>query len=539
MAATISRFPWLVASSPALFPNSRTFEVSMVTHVIGQPIDRIDGPAKVTGHAVYAGDSKDDNLAHAAIGYGRVKHIDANEARRQPGVLLILTHENAPPQAPFVEHANARHARPKPQLASPRVQYFGQPVALVVATTPEAARAAAALIDVAYEQGKGTFDIQQPDSAKKVDEDSVGRPTASHHGDVEKAAQEAEVSVDATYKTPYQNHSMMEPHAAVARWDDDRLTVRSSLQLVEAARESIASTFKMPPDKVEVISEYVGGGFGGKLPVNPEAILAAMAARELRRPVKIVMTRQQMFHMTPHRGASIQRVRLAARRDGTLTAIAHESLVQSARADSFIEPIVSSTRSLYAAANRLTQMHIAVLDLPVADSMRAPGEAIGLRAVEQAVDELAEKLGIDPIELRLKNEPSEDPEKHVPFSTRNLVQCLKEGADRFGWNKRNPRPGAVRQDRWLVGMGVAAAIRGNFLMPATAKVTLASGRKAVVEMDMTDIGTGSYTIFAQIAAELLELPVENITVKLGHASYPDTPGSGGSFGASSCGAALY
>ncbi len=516
----------------------------MVTEVIGKPIDRIDGPAKVMGRAVYAGDSKDDNLAHgvivgATIAYGRIKYIDASQARQQPGVLLIMTHENVPAQAPFVEHADARHARPKPQLASPKVQFFGQPVALVVAKTPEAARAAAALIDVTYEQGKGEFDIEAPDSAKKVDKDSVGRPTASHVGDVDKAMEMAEVSVDSTYKTPYQNHSMMEPHAALAQWDGDRLTVRSALQLVEAAHASIASTLKVPPEKVEVISEYVGGGFGGKLPVNAEVILAALAARELKRPVKVVITRQQMFHMTTHRGASIQRVRLAARRDGTLTGIGHESLAQSARADAFIEPIVSSTRSLYEAASRLTEMRIAVLDLPVADAMRAPGEAIGLLALEQAVDELADRLGMDPIELRLKNEPKQDPDKHVPFSTRNLVQCLREGADRFGWSKRNKQTGQVRDGRWLVGMGVAAAIRGNYLMPAEAKVTLASERRAIVEMDMTDIGTGSYTIFAQIAAELLDLPVENITVKLGHSSYPDTPGSGGSFGASSCGAALH
>jgi xanthine dehydrogenase YagR molybdenum-binding subunit len=513
--------------------------------VIGQPIDRIDGRVKVSGQAVYAGDSKDDELAYgcivgATIGYGRVLHIDASAARRHPGVLLIMTHENAPPQAPFVEHAEDRHARPKPQLDSPKVQYYGQPVALVVGKTLEAARAAAHLVQINYEQGKGIFDIESLAKAPhKPEEDNVGRPAESRIGDIDKAIQEAEASVDATYKTPYQNHNMMEPHASLARWDSDRLTVRSALQLVESARASIATTLKMPPDKVEVISEYVGGGFGGKLPVNADAILAAMAARELKRPVKVVMSRQQMFHMTTHRGASIQRVRLAARRDGTLTGIAHESLAQSARADAFVEPIVGATRSLYQAPNRLTGMKLAVLDLPVADAMRAPGEAIGLLALEQAMDELAESIGMDPVELRLKNEPREDPEKHLPFSTRNLVQCLSEGADRFSWSKRSAQPGSTRKGNWLIGMGMAAAIRGNFLLPAEAKVTMGGERTAVVEMDMTDIGTGSYTIFAQIAAELLDLPVENITVKLGHSSYPDTPGSGGSFGASSCGAALY
>jgi xanthine dehydrogenase YagR molybdenum-binding subunit len=275
------------------------------------------------------------------------------------------------------------------------------------------------------------------------------------------------------------------------------------------------------------------------LPVHADAILAALAAREIGRPVQIVLSRQQMFHVTTHRPASIQRVRLGAEKDGTLTAIAHQSLSQSARADEFSEPIVSSTRSLYAASNRLTSQRIAALDVPVADAMRAPGEAIGLLSLEQAMDELAVRLNMDPIELRIRNEPQQDPEKNVPFSTRALVPCLEEGARRFGWNKRNPKPRSTRDGRWLVGMGVAAAIRGNFLRPAEAKVTMESARHAAVEMDMTDIGTGSYTVFAQIAAELLDLPVENIRVKLGHSSYPDTPGSGGSFGASSCGAALH
>jgi xanthine dehydrogenase YagR molybdenum-binding subunit len=331
---------------------------------------------------------------------------------------------------------------------------------------------------------------------------------------------------------------MMEPHASVASWDDGVLTVRTAVQLVESAHKSIASTLKLAPDKVKVIAEYIGGGFGGKLPVYADAILAALAARELMRPVKVVLTRQQMFHVTTHRCASIQRVRLGAQRDGRLSAIGHESIAQSARADEFTEPVVNTTRSLYAAPHRLTANRIVALDLPIADSMRAPGEAIGLLSLEQAMDELAERLNLDPIELRLRNEPPQDPEKKVPFSTRNLVACMRQGAERFGWSRRNPKPGSSRQGSWLVGMGMAAAIRGNFLRPANARVRMLDAAHARVEMDMTDIGTGSYTIFAQIAAELLDLPVENVTVRLGHSDDPNTPGSGGSFGASSCGAAL-
>ena len=516
-----------------------------MAQVIGQAIDRIDGRAKVTGTAAYAADNRADRMAFgsivgATIARGRVAGIDANAARRMPGVLLVMTHENAPKQAPFQAKADDRHARPKPQLASDKVQYFGQPVALVVAETAESARAAASAIVVTYEKADGAFVLESASGAAyNPGKGPTGAPADSTLGDFDKAFAAAPVKLDAIYKTPYQSHAMMEPHASLASWQDGKLTVTSALQLVESAHKSIADTLKLAPDKVEVISEYVGGGFGGKLPVYGDAILAALAARELNRPVRVALTRQQMFHVTTHRPASIQRVRLGAERDGTLTAITHQSLAQSARADEFAEPIVFSTRSLYAAPNRMTSQRIAALDLPVADSMRAPGEAIGLLAVEQAMDELAVRLDMDPIELRLKNEPKEDPEKKVPFSTRALVPCLKEGAKRFGWDKRNARPGQVRDGNWLVGMGVAAAIRGNFLREAEAKVTMESERHAVVEMDMTDIGTGSYTVFAQIAAEVLDLPVENIKVRLGHSSYPDTPGSGGSFGASSCGAALH
>ena len=516
-----------------------------MAQVIGQAIDRIDGRAKVTGTAAYAADNRAERMAFgsivgATIARGRVAGIDAKAAQRMPGVLLVMTHENAPKQAPFQAKADDRHARPKPQLASDKVQYFGQPVALVVAETAETARAAASAIVVTYEKANGAFVLESASGAAyNPGKGPTGAPADSTLGDFDKAFAAASVKLDAIYKTPYQSHAMMEPHASLASWQDGKLTVTSALQLVESAHKSIADTLKLAPDKVEVISEYVGGGFGGKLPVYGDAILAALAARELNRPVRVALTRQQMFHVTTHRPASIQRVRLGAERDGTLTAITHQSLAQSARADEFAEPIVLSTRSLYAAPNRMTSQRIAALDLPVADSMRAPGEAIGLLAVEQAMDELAVRLDMDPIELRLKNEPKEDPEKKVPFSTRALVPCLTEGAKRFGWDKRNARPGQVRDGNWLVGMGVAAAIRGNFLREAEAKVTMESERHAVVEMDMTDIGTGSYTVFAQIAAEVLDLPVENIKVRLGHSSYPDTPGSGGSFGASSCGAALH
>jgi xanthine dehydrogenase YagR molybdenum-binding subunit len=515
-----------------------------MTNYIGQPIDRIDGRLKVTGAAMYAGDHTAADMAYgvlvtATIAKGRIASIDSDAAEKMPGVLMVMTHENAPKQAPWQPHAEDRHARPKPQLASDRVQYFGEPVAFVVAETFEKARAAAHAVKVKYTAEKGAFALAGAEQKKPSKDASGEKGSDSKVGDFETAFESAPVKVDATYKTPYQTHNAIELHGSLAYWRGEHLTVHSPLQLIESAHKSIAATLKLDPDNVETISEFIGGGFGGKLPVSPDAILAALASRELKRPVKAVLTRQQTFHTMTHRPSSIQRVRLGAERDGTLTSIAHESFAQTARADEFVEPVTAATHSLYAAPNRLSTLRVATLDLPVADSMRAPGEAIGMLALEQAMDELAEKLGMDPVELRLKNEPSEDPEKKVPYSSRALVQCLKEGADRFGWDKRHKEPGIQRQGNLLIGMGMAAASRGNILRPSKAKVMMESEKKAVVEMDMTDVGTGSYTIFAQIAAEILDIPIENVTVRLGHSPYANTPGSGGSFGASSCGAALH
>jgi xanthine dehydrogenase YagR molybdenum-binding subunit len=347
------------------------------------------------------------------------------------------------------------------------------------------------------------------------------------------------VQLDAQYTTPVHIHAQMEPHASIAWWEGDRVVIHCSSQLLESAQKCVANTLQIPNEKVRIVSRYVGGGFGGKLPIYGDALLAAMAARQLGRPVKTALTRQQMFHVTTHRSDTIQRVRLGATRDGVLTAIAHESWSHTARFDDFYESAASATRSLYAAPNRMTKHRMVKLDLPVADSCRAPGEAVGLLALESAMDELAHQLAIDPIELRLRNEPKEDPEKRVPYSSRQLVACLKEGAARFGWSRRKPQPGQVRDGRWLVGIGMSAASRGNFLRPAKCKVRLDGDGLLTAKMSMTDIGTGSYTVFTQVAAEMLGLPPAKVNMQLGDSDFPETAGSGGSFGAASAGSALY
>jgi xanthine dehydrogenase YagR molybdenum-binding subunit len=512
--------------------------------ILGQPIDRIDGKAKVTGAARYAGDRRLEHPAFGVIvtstvGRGTITKVDGKTAEKAPGVLLVMTNENAPAQAPFKAQGADRHARAKPQLSEARVHYYGEPVAMVVADTFEEATAAARLVKVSYQTEVGLYDLEAGRRFAYPPNAMVAGKADSRVGNFDKGFAEGTAKVDATYTTPYQSHNPMELVASLAQWDGDRLTIWCAAQLVEAAHHSIASTLRIPLENVEVVSEFIGGGFGGKLPIYADAILAALAARQLKRPVKVTMTRQQMFSLTTHRAATIQRVRLSARQDGTLTAIAHEVLSQSARMDEYTEGAAASTRSMYAAPNRLTTHRVVPLDMPVADSMRAPGDAVGQLALEQAMDELAYKLDLDPIELRLRNEPAEDPEKKVPFSTRRLVECLQKGAEQFGWDKRPRVPGSLKDGQWLIGLGMSAAIRPNLRRPASAKVRMDENRHVTVEMDMTDIGTGSYTIFAQVAADTLGVPIEQVTVKLGHSSYPDTPGSGGSFGAASCAPAVH
>ncbi len=331
----------------------------------------------------------------------------------------------------------------------------------------------------------------------------------------------------------------MEPHATLAYWKDGRVVIHCSSQLLKSAQNAVANTLQMPPAKVRIVSRYIGGGFGGKLPIYGDVMLSAMASRQLGRPVKTALTRQQMFHFTTHRSDTVQRLRLGAGTDGKLTAIAHECWSHSARFDNFYEPSAMQTRSLYAAPHRLTTHRSVALDLPVADSTRAPGESVGMMALEQAIDELAEKLGLDPIELRLRNEPPMDPERKVPFSTRQLVACLKDGAERFGWSKRHAKPGSQTEGRWWIGMGVAAATRGNLMMGSSCAVALDKQGMLTVRMAMTDIGTGSYTVLTQVAAEMLGLPIEQVRMELGDSDFPATPGSGGSWGAASAGSGLF
>ncbi len=516
--------------------------------LMGKAVDRVEGRLKVMGKAPYAHEMVEGGAAaahgfivQATISKGSINAINTSAAERAPGVLLVMTHLNAPKQGPWGPlELPDRYARSIPQLGSGKIDYYGQPVAYVVAQTFEQARSASKLITIAYAQVAGEHDMHGSNVAGELQTSFFGEKLVDgSKDDFDKAFAAASVKVDGRFTTPAHAAAPMEPHATLAYWEGNKLTVHCSAQLINSAQQGVASTLQVPLGNVRLVSRYIGGGFGSKLPIYGDVILTALAARELRRPVKTALTRQQMFHITSHRSDTIQRLRLGASSDGKLAAVGHEAWSNGARYDNFFEPSALQTRLLYAAPARYTPHYLTPLDLPVSDSTRAPGEAVGMLALEVAMDELAEKLKLDPIELRLRNEPAQDQDKKIPFSSRNLVACMKDGAARFGWSQRSALPAQKREGRWLVGMGMAASIRSNVMMPSKCDVALNREGLLTVKMAMTDIGTGSYTVLTQIAAEMMGLPIERVRMELGDSDFPATPGSGGSWGAASSGSGLF
>ncbi|RQO41167.1 xanthine dehydrogenase [Variovorax sp. KBW07] len=514
--------------------------------VLGRPLDRIDGPLKVSGRARYSYEYHDE-VPDAAYGWvvlagiakGRISRIDTAEAQRAPGVLLVYTYANVPRMVP------KGRANVVSQLSGPEVQQHGQAVAFVVAQTFEQARAASFLIRIDYERSAGRFDLAaaRASAPKPGDDPSAGSESAADTavGDFQGAYDTAPVTLDATYTTPDQHPAMLEPQATTARWDGDRLTLHTSHQMPNWAASDVAAMLDLPVDKVRVVSAFVGGGFGSKLRTHADAVLSAFAARELRRPVKTALAREQLLNHTTRRAATIQRVRLGATPDGRLTAIGHETWTSNLPGRSYYEGASRQTRLLYAAPNRMTAHRVAALDLPEAAAMRAPATASGQLAFEVALDELAEKLRIDPVQLRILNDSPHDPERGPsrPYSGRKLIECLREGARRFGWANRSPEPGRVRDGRWMVGMGVASAIHHHSVRSSSARLSLDGQGRLLIETSMTDIGTGTYTVLAQIAAEMTGIPMDRIGVRLGDNAMPMGAGSIASIGASSAGASVF
>ena len=507
-------------------------------NVVGKPTRRIDGALKTSGAAPYAYEHQETpNAAYgyivgAGIAKGRIVAIDLERARAAPGVLGIVTAGNAGK----LDKGAFYVARP---LAGPEVDHYHQAVAIVVAETFEQARAAAGLVEVRYQRAQGSFDLAAARARGAAKRPAKPNPElASSIGDFDAAFAAAPVTLDATYTTPDQSHAMMEPHATIASWQGDRLTLWTAIQLVTWGVRDIARTLGIPKENVRVVAPYIGGGFGGKGSVMSDAVMAALAARQVGRPVKVALQRALMANNTTHRAATIQRIRIGATRDGRITAIGHDSW--SGNLGDGPETATAPTRLLYAGANRMTKLSVAHLDLPEANAMRAPGETPGMMALEIAMDEMAEKLGLDPVAFRILNDTQVDPESpDVPFSTRRLVECLRLGAERFGWSARSARPGVRRDGRWLVGIGMAAGIRGAPVVKSAARVRLERSGAVTVETDMTDIGTGSYTILAQTAAEMLGVGLDQVSVRLGDSAFPDGAGSGGQFGAASSTAGVY
>ena len=506
--------------------------------VISKPLDRIDGPKKVSGTATYAAEYELPGTAYgvlvsARIGHGKVVAIDADAVKAMSGVIDVVTDYDT-----FLKVAQQGGETDAPTQGVKAIDYFGQIIAIVIGETYEAARDAAIRLPVEYEHAEGSyaFDAHRGE-AKEPSFNNI--PAHSKQGDIDQAMADAHAAVDVTYTTPSQNSAAMEPHASLATWDDDgHLTLYGAYQMPTSDAQQLAKSLGISEKKVRIIARYIGGGFGSKLGIAPESVAAAVAAKSLGRPVKAVMLRPQVFEATVRRSNTEQRVRLSADKDGKLTGIGHDSLVSNLTTEDWFEPVGIATHFLYAGENRHINHDLVPLNLMLAGSMRAPGEAVGMVGLECAMDELAEKLGLDPIELRRRNDPDVDPEKGVPFSTRNLTKALDQGAKLFGWNERQA-PGARREGEWLIGMGVSAATRSNMLMQSAAKVEVHPDGTVTVSSAMTDIGTGSYTIMAQIASEILGVPVERITMSLGDTNDPPAAGSGGSWGAASAGSAVY
>ncbi|GAA2080192.1 xanthine dehydrogenase family protein molybdopterin-binding subunit [Actinomadura alba] len=499
-------------------------------------MNRVEAYDKVTGRAKYAyeygvGEVAYAHLVQSTIARGRIRSIDPGQALAMPGVIAVLSSDD-PPELGSLDDAELA------LLQSRAIAYRGQIVAVVVAETPEIARAAERAVRVEYDAEPHDV-LLRPDHPGLYPPEKVnpGLPTDTERGDVAGGLADAAVTVDATYTTPTQHNNPMEPHAALAVWADGGLTLYDSSQGVSAERATAAKVLGLPPERVRVISRHVGGGFGSKGTIRPHAVAAALAARATGRPVKIAVTRQQMFEVTGYRTPTIQRLRLGADADGRLTAIAHDVVEQTSTIVEFAEQTATPTRVMYATPALRTTHRLLRLDLPTPSWMRAPGECPGMYALESAMDELAVAAGIDPIELRVMNEPLTEPESGLPFSSRNLVACLREGARRFGWERRDPEPGIRLDGRWLVGTGVASSTYPARRMASRATATAEDGG-FIVRIAAADIGTGARTALTRIAAQTLGTSTERVRVEIGDSALPQASLAGGSMGTASWGSAV-
>jgi xanthine dehydrogenase YagR molybdenum-binding subunit len=512
------------------------------TSHFGKPTSRIDGRAKVTGAAKYAAEYNVPALAHAVvvsstIAKGRIKRIDTADALAVEGVLDVLTHEHRPKLASAHEKYTdevAPSGKPFRPLYDDRIYFSGQPVALVVAEEFEIARFAASLVRLEYEEQPHItdFEAQRP----QVDRNA---PPTHRRGDVAKAFKQAAVQVEAEYRMPIEHHNPMETFAATAVWEGDgRITVYDKTQGPQNCRDYVANVFALPRDKVRVLSAYVGGGFGSGLRPQYQLPLAVLAALALKRSVRVTLTRQQMFTLG-YRAGNVQALTLGANNDGSLASFRHDAVSMTSQFEDFQRSFVAWSSQLYRCANSELRQGLVKLDQNSPCDMRGPGGTEGVYAIECAMDELAYAAKLDPLELRLINHSDRDQIENLPYSSKQLRECYRQGAEKFGWSKRNPQPRSMREGNELVGWGMATGIWEAMQMKASARAVLTANGGVEIASATADIGPGTYTMMAQIAAELLGVPLQNVTVKLGDSALPDAPVEGGSFTTSSVGCAIH
>lgn len=515
---------------------------------IGRPLPRVDGPLKVTGAVRYAADFNQPGQAYAVIvlstiGLGRITAIDATAVEALPRILAVISHLNAPrlayePHHSFLDPVGERlHV-----LQDDRVRFFGQPIAVVVAETLDDAEHAAALLDIRYEVDRPIIEVDAPEAQAIAPEAGLApdSPNPADHarGDADAALSTAPVRIDVTYTIERENHQPMEPHATIAAWEGDHLTLWSKTQFVVNEVAEIAAVFGLPAQNVRVVNPFVGGAFGTTLRTWPHVTLAAIAARHVDRPVKLVLTRRQMFSTTGYRPRTNQRVALGASPDGRLSSIVHEATAETSRYEQYVESVVSHSRYLYSCPNVRTRYRLLPLDVSTPIFMRAPGEASGVYASECAMDELAVALEMDPVELRLRNEPEIDEGMNRPFSSRSLRACYEQGAARFGWSRRDPYPGSMRDGSLLIGFGMSAATYPALRAPSGARARILVDGSAEVEVAASDMGPGTYTSMTQVAADALALPPARVRVLLGRSDFPAAPPHGGSVTMASVGPAV-
>ena len=514
-------------------------------NVIGQPVRRVDGRAKVTGAATYAGEFRPAGLAHAAIvtssiPAGRIRALFTDAAEAAPGVLLVATHLNAP-RLPYDSMAQRPQVDPQAGdqlrvLQGPEIHFNGQPIAVVVAETLEQATHATALVRVEYDPDPAVTRFEE--AAKSPRKPGAGKPSDLSRGQADAALAAAPVAIDATFDQPMEHHNAIEPHATIAAWDGDRLTLWDKTQWVGNDRAEIAHVFGMPEADIRVVSPFVGGAFGSALRTWPHVTLAAVAAKMAGRPVKLELTRRQLFAAIGFRPRTVQRVALGAEADGRLTAVIHEAVGHTSRYEDYAETTVEPTAMLYSCPNLRTAYRLAPMNINSPCPMRAPGVSTGVLALEMAMDELAEAAGVDPLALRLRNYAERDENKDLPWSSKGLRDCYREAAERFGWSGRSPAPGSMRDGRDLVGWGMATAVYPTHRAPASASVVIRDDGTAVVRSAASDMGPGTYTAMTQVAAEALDLPVERVRFELGDTDLPKAPVHGGSITMASVGSAV-